>query len=102
MNTCSSPVGVRVPLASVQRSIRSLTAGRQEGPHGSLQYQVLLSLRTNKSTMGWKLFSRETAVSCSMCKKLCPLACKANTQHSQQQGGGGGPVMLYPSDKDTL
>lgn len=45
---------------------------------------MLLSLRTTKSTVRWKLFSRETAVSCSMCKKLCPLACKANTQHSQQ------------------
>lgn len=45
---------------------------------------MLLSLRTVKSTVRWKLFSRETAVSCSMCKKLCPLACKANTQHSQQ------------------
>lgn len=45
---------------------------------------MLLSLRTVKSTVRWKLFSRETAVSCSMCKKLCPLACKANTQHGQQ------------------
>lgn len=45
---------------------------------------MLLSLRTTKSTVRWKLFSRETAVSCSMCKKLCPLACKANTQHSQK------------------
>ena len=45
---------------------------------------MLLSLRTVKSTIRWKLFSRDTAVSCSMCKKLCPLACKANRQHSQQ------------------
>lgn len=44
----------------------------------------MLSLRTVKSTIRGKLFSRETAVSCSMCTKLCPLACKANTQHSQQ------------------
>lgn len=47
-------------------------------------WRMLLSLRITKSTVRWKLFSRETAVSCSMCKKLCPLACKANTQHSQQ------------------
>jgi hypothetical protein len=37
----------------------------------------VLSLKITKSTGFWKFFRRETAVSCSMCKKLCPLPCNA-------------------------
>lgn len=50
----------------------------------SLSYKniyVVLSLKITKSTVFGKFFRRDTAVSCSMCKKLCPLACNARTKH---------------------
>lgn len=52
----------------------------------SLSYKniyVVLSLKITKSTVFGKFFRRDTAVSCSMCKKLCPLACK-NEAHGKQ------------------
>lgn len=49
---------------------------------------MLLSLRTTKSTVLWKLFSRETAVSCSMCKKLCPLACSILSPGCRAEAAG--------------
>lgn len=56
---------------------------------------IVLSLKITKSTVFWKFFSRDTAVSCSMCKKLCPLACNARTKHRMNnlqwtQGGAKG------------
>lgn len=61
------------------------------------KFHIVLSLKITKSTVFWKFFSRDTAVSCSMCKKLCPLACKARTKHMMNnlqwtwkgRGGGG-------------
>lgn len=50
----------------------------------SLSYKniyIVLSLKITKSTVFGKFFRRDTAVSCSMCKKLCPLACNARTKH---------------------
>lgn len=50
----------------------------------SLSYKniyVVLSLKITKSTVFGKFFRRDTAVSCSMCKKLCPLACNARMKH---------------------
>lgn len=50
----------------------------------SLNYKniyVVLSLKITKSTVFGKFFRRDTAVSCSMCKKLCPLACNARMKH---------------------
>lgn len=49
---------------------------------------MLLSLRTTKSTVRGKLFSSETAVSCSMCKKLCPLACSILSPGCRAEAAG--------------
>jgi len=50
----------------------------------SLSYKniyIVLSLKITKSTVFGKFFRRDTAVSCSMCKKLCPFACNARMKH---------------------
>jgi len=70
----------------------------------SLSYKniyIVLSLKITKSTVFGKFFRRDTAVSCSMCKKLCPFACNARMKHmvnkinwerrgkEGRKGGGG-------------